>query len=52
MQELKSRERSLSNASMSRSSDEYELHTRCRCTPISRQPEEIQEIRIQDRKED
>jgi hypothetical protein len=41
------------NETMSKlSDDEYELHTRCRNTRISRQPEEIQDIRIQDRKDD
>jgi hypothetical protein len=27
---------------------DYELHTRCRNTKISRQPEEIQDIRIEE----
>lgn len=50
--ESKSRERSLKNASTSKSDDaEMELRSRCRNTPLSKQPTQVQEIRIHDRKE-
>jgi hypothetical protein len=57
VQESKLQGRSSKAASMSKLSStrcqveqamDYELHTRCRNTEISRQPEEIQDIRIEE----
>jgi len=47
-------ERNLKKEHMSRSSnqEDYEIQTRCRNTPLSRQPEEIIEVRMTDGKED
>jgi hypothetical protein len=44
----------LRSGKMSKSSnqDDYETQTRCRNTPLSRQPEEIVEIRYADGKAD
>jgi hypothetical protein len=50
MQELKSRVVKSKSVSMSRSGEDYEIRSRCRCTPMSRQPEEIVEIRMHDLK--
>jgi hypothetical protein len=46
----KYREPNLNKGTMSKfgNQDDYELQTRCRNTKISRQPEQIQDIRIEE----